>query len=130
MNVKYTSDIDIIKGYSFNGFCKDWKKSLSKNKLIKLCSNSNYFIAAIAEKQNKIIGIITALSDNINWVFIQYLEVLAEYQNNGIGSKLLIKILKKYKGISCIDLTCNENVQSFYERFGMKKSHGMVLRKF
>ena len=31
--------------------------------------------------------------------------------------------------IPCVDLMCDADMQSYYERFGMLKSHGMVIRK-
>jgi predicted N-acetyltransferase YhbS len=57
------------------------------------------------------------------------LEVLPEYQKQGIGSELIRKMLEILKGMSAIDLMCDENVQPFYERFGMKKLSGMGIRR-
>lgn len=76
------------------------------------------------------IDFITALSDGVNSSFIPLLEVLPEYQGKGIGTKLVEKILQKLDGITNVDLTCDAEMQSFYERFQMLKSHGMVLRKY
>ena len=57
------------------------------------------------------------------------LEVLPEYQNRGIGQALMNKMLGQLTHISCIDLTCDKDLQPFYEKFGMLRSQGMVLRK-
>jgi ribosomal protein S18 acetylase RimI-like enzyme len=84
---------------------------------------------AVEENDKKIIGIITALTDNVNFGFIPYLEILPEYQNKGIGTKLFKKMLKKLTKINCIDLTCDANVQTFYKKFNMYNSTGMIIRK-
>lgn len=35
----------------------------------------------------------------------------------------------KLEDMICIDLSCDKDMQSFYERFGMLKSYGMVRKK-
>jgi predicted N-acetyltransferase YhbS len=76
------------------------------------------------------VGFITALSDGVNSSFIPLLEVLPEWQNCGIGSELLKRMLEKLENITNVDLTCDSDMQSFYERFKMTRSTGMVLRKY
>ncbi len=34
------------------------------------------------------------------------------------------------KDIQNIDLTCDKELQDFYGKFGMLKSHGMIFRKY
>ena len=79
---------------------------------------------------DRAVGYITALSDGVNSSFIPLLEVLPPYQRRGIGSELMGRMLAKLEGITNVDLTCDSDVQPFYERFGMLRSHGMVLRKY
>ncbi|MCK4239426.1 MAG: hypothetical protein KAX33_09905, partial [Candidatus Lokiarchaeota archaeon] len=71
-----------------------------------------------------------ALSDKIQFAFIPMLEVLPNYQSNGIDSQLMERILTKLEHIDCIDLTCDPDKQAFYERFKMLKSNGMVIRRY
>lgn len=40
------------------------------------------------------------------------------------------RLLELLKEIPCIDLTCDKNMQTFYKKFCMLKSHGMVIRKY
>lgn len=58
------------------------------------------------------------------------LEVLPEYQNRGIGTELMKRMLELLGTIDCIDLTCDVEMQGFYERFDMLRSTGMVIRKY
>ena len=61
------------------------------------------------------VGFITALSDGVNSAFIPLLEVLPEYQSHGIGSELMRRMLIKLDDITNIDLTCDADMQAFYE---------------
>jgi len=76
------------------------------------------------------VGFINALSDDVQFAFVPMLEVLPKYQNRGIGSELMRRMLHELDHITCIDLTCDENMQAWYEQFGMLRSRGMVIRKY
>ena len=95
-----------------------------------LLDGSTFFVVAIDNATSQAVGFVTALSDGVNASFIPLLEVLPAYQKRGIGSTLMSKILEKLDPIVNVDLTCDIPMQSFYERFGMLKSNGMVLRKY
>lgn len=122
--------IDHLEGCFLEGFCDGWKKPLSPLQLREVIANSTYKVLAIDTATSKVVGIITALSDNVNWAFIPYLEVLPEYQKQGIGTELMRMMLAQLAHINCVDLTCDSEVQPFYERFGMLKSEGMVIRRY
>lgn len=81
-------------------------------------------------KKSRVVGFINALSGGIHFVFISMLEVLTENQHKGIVSSLFKMMLKLLEGIACIDLTCDIQMQGFYEQFGMLKSHGMIFRRY
>ena len=73
-------------------------------------------------------GFVTALTDGIQSAFIPLLEVLPEYQKQGIGRALVSGMLQKLAGIQAIDLACDPKLQDFYAGFGMKPSVGMMIR--
>lgn len=95
-----------------------------------ILKNSSYKVLAYDTEKSKVAGFINAISDEVNFAFIPMLEVLPEYQNQGVGSNLMKVMLNLLKHITCIDLTCDTDMQRFYERFGMLKSHGMIIRKY
>ncbi len=127
--IQYFASLDGFQDYSLDGFCDGWKKPLTQTQLRELIANSSYKVLAVDGEKKKIVGIITALSDNVNWAFVPYLEVLPDYQKQGIGKELMKKMLEKLSHINCIDLTCDPELQIFYEKFGMLKSVGMVVRR-
>lgn len=62
--------------------------------------------------------------------YIPLLEVLPEYQNQGIGKKLIQLLLEELKDIYMIDLICDEELQPYYEKVGMMKAKGMISRNY
>jgi len=128
--IEYMDTLDESENYPLEGFCEGWKKPLTPPQLRAVINNSTFKVLAVDADHKKIVGIITALSDQTNWAFIPYLEVLPEYQKQGIGKELMQRMLAKLSHINCIDLTCDPEMQPFYEKFGMLKSDGMVIRRY
>lgn len=128
--IEYRTDIEGINPDELKGFFVGWRKPLSPEQHYLILKNSSYKVLAYDTERSKVIGFINALSDKVNFAFIPMLEVLPEYQNRGIGSELMKNMLDLLKHITCIDLTCDADMQDFYERFEMLKSHGMVIRKY
>lgn len=128
--IEYIDTLDEAKSYTVDGFCVGWKKPLSIIQLRAVISNSTFKVLAVDPDEKKVVGIITALSDQTNWAFLPYLEVLPAYQKQGIGKELMQRMLAKLSHINCIDLTCDPEMQPFYLKFGLLKSEGMVIRRY
>lgn len=128
MPMHYQDNLTGITSEQLSRFCVGWNYPLSGEELYKILQNSYTFILAI--DGNQIAGFVNALSDGLKFAFIPMLEVLPDYKNQGIGTKLMELLLDKLHGISNIDLTCDIELQTFYDKFGMLKSNGMVLRKY
>jgi ribosomal protein S18 acetylase RimI-like enzyme len=126
--MKYIDNIDKITSSQLHGFFVGWKSPLTPERHYELLRRSTHFIVALDGE--KAVGFITALSDGVNSSFIPLLEVLPEYQARGIGSELLRRMLIKLDDIANVDLTCDPDMQPFYERFKMLRSSGMILRKY
>ncbi|MBN1519502.1 MAG: GNAT family N-acetyltransferase [Spirochaetales bacterium] len=128
--IRYYNSLEHIDCFKIEGFFVGWKKPLSDEQLKNLLINSTYKVLAVDDLNEMVVGIITALSDNTNWAFIPYLEVLPDYQKQGIGKQLMSMMLANLSHINCIDLTCDHEMQPFYEQFGMLRSEGMVIRRY
>ena len=127
--IKYLTSLNGITAEQLKGFFVGWAEPLTSEEHLKALQNSEYIVLAFDTEKQKVVGFINALSDEINFAFIPMLEVLPEYQNRGIGQRLMNKMLDLLDHLGCIDLTCDQELQPFYEKFGMLRSHGMVLRK-
>ncbi|WP_274365747.1 GNAT family N-acetyltransferase [Paenibacillus thermotolerans] len=128
--MKYKSTLDGITPTMLDGFFVGWPNPPSANKLFEILSNSYKFVLAIDEKTDKVIGFITAISDGVLSAYIPLLEVLPYYQKQGIGSEMVKRLLQQLSDIYMVDLICDENLQEYYERLGLKKANGMIIRNF
>lgn len=126
----YGTDTEDISIEQLEGFFVGWRSPLTKRQHYNILRNSNYIVLAYDTEKSRVVGFINALSDNISFAFIPMLEVLPEYQNRGIGTELMKRMLELLGTIDCIDLTCDVEMHGFYERFDMLRSTGMVIRKY
>jgi len=113
-----------------DGFFKDWPNPPNKEKHRQILEKSYKSLVAIDEKSNKIIGFVNVVSDGILSAYIPLLEVLPQYQKQGIGSELVERILEELDDFYMVDLCCDKDLQFFYEKLGMIKSYGMVYRNY
>ncbi|HMA68243.1 MAG TPA: GNAT family N-acetyltransferase [Candidatus Mcinerneyibacterium sp.] len=76
----------------------NWKAYTNdKERLIRAIENSDYNISVWDKK--KLIGFSRIITDNEHILYLQDILVLPGYQNMGIGSKMLKKIVEKYSHI-------------------------------
>lgn len=67
-----------------------------------------------------LIGLIRTVGDGISIIYIQDILILKPFQNKGLGSQLLNKILNKYQNVMQIVLLTDntDNTRHFYEKHG------------
>ena len=86
---------------------------------------NNTTISLIARNQNqKIVGVLFALTDFCYWIFVTDIGVDKEFAKMGIGTKLMQKALALAGGEKDIAmyLVANDKAIPFYEKLGMEKS--------
>ncbi len=128
--IKYAVDPEGISADMLDGFFDGWQNPPSPEKHLKLLKNSTKIVLAVDRDKHAVAGFITAISDGVLSAYIPLLEVLPDYQQQGIGQKLVTRMLEELDGIYMIDIMCDPELQPFYERFGMIKSYGMVQRNY
>jgi GNAT superfamily N-acetyltransferase len=117
--------VEDLKGGFFNG----WPNPPAPEAHYQILARSAAIIVArIAD--GTVVGFITAISDGISCAHIPHLEVLPDYQGGGIGTALIQQMLAKLRDLYMIDLVCDPELQSFYERLGMRPVVGMVVRNY
>lgn len=86
-------------------------------------SNSLYALAAYDDDENTLVGIIRAVGDGASIIYIQDLLVLPSYQRQGIGRKLVKKVMDKYKDAYQLVLLTEavEKNIAFYQSLGLKR---------
>ena len=125
--IAYTDSADNVTPQMLQGFFRGWKKPPSPESHLQILRNSDYVRLAVDSESQRVVGFVTAITDHVQSAFIPLLEVLPEYQNQGIGTELMNRMLGKLEEIPSIDLCCDPPLQPFYERLGMARSVGMMI---
>lgn len=128
MDIEYTSDLSLISPELLGGFFVGWPVPPTPETLMRLLRASTHRVLAMSQADGRCIGYITALTDGVLFGYISSLEVLPQFQSRGIGKELVARMLRNLSDLYAIDLVCDADVQSFYERCGMAKCSAMVLR--
>jgi ribosomal protein S18 acetylase RimI-like enzyme len=127
--IDYTDSLAGIEPEQLGGFFIGWPHPPSRETHLRLLAGSDYVVLALDLDTGQVIGYVTALTDGVLSSFIPLLEVLPAYQDRGIGTALMTRMLDRLGHLPNVDLLCDPDVVPFYERFGMKPVGGMALRR-
>jgi len=128
--IRYTNIINEITAPMLTGFFEGWKEKPDPKSHMEILRRSYSFIAAIDDESGKVIGFICALSDGVITAYISLLEVLPDYRRQGVGTELVRLMLETLAHITNIDLICDKELMAFYNKFDMRQTNGMVIRKY
>jgi ribosomal protein S18 acetylase RimI-like enzyme len=117
-----TSD---LSKFEDSGFFVGWNCK-PKVDLKTILSKSTYFVVAVDGQ--KIVGFVTCNSDTYVSAYIPLLEVLPEYKNQKIGTKLMQKMLEKVQDMYMIDIICDVEMNSFYAKFNFNPYNSCIIR--
>ncbi len=128
--IEYRTSLEGVTPSKIEGFFQGWPNPPSPVTHIKILDGSDLFILAVDSATDQVVGFITAITDKVISAFIPHLEVLPEYRGAGIGTELVRRMLKTLENFYSVDLMCDEDVQPFYERIGLRPYSGMVIRNY
>ena len=117
---------DHLQGSFFVG----WPNPPSPATHLRILQGSDHVVVAIDDTTGMVVGFVSAVSDGVLAAFIPNLEVDPAYQQRGIGTELMRRILSQLNHLYSIDLLCDEDLQPYYERLGMRRATGMVVRNY
>jgi ribosomal protein S18 acetylase RimI-like enzyme len=98
------------------GFFVDWPVRPTPQRHLELLRRS--YAVELALDRAQVVGFATAISDGVVSAYIPLLEVLPDYQGQGIGTELIRRLLVRLEGLYMVDLSCDAALQPFYERLG------------
>jgi ribosomal protein S18 acetylase RimI-like enzyme len=124
----YTNDLDSIEDKDLSGFFVGWPTKPDQATFQRLLGNSQKVVLAI--DNTKLVGFITAITDQTLSAYITFLEVLPQNQLQGIGKELVARMLLELEDYYMIDLVCNAELAQYYQQFGLQKSQAMSIRKY
>ena len=128
--IRYTDSIENVTPSMLEGFFNGWINPPSEETHLKILRNSYAVVFAVDDSKGKVVGFVNAISDGVLCAHIPLFEVLPEYRNKGIGKELATRMLGKLKEFYGVSLMCDEELQSFYARFGMSPGTGMNIRNY
>jgi len=129
--IRYSDDSATIRPEQLaDGFWVGWPDPPSPENHLRILQGSYAAWLALDDETGSVVGFINAISDGVLAAYIPLLEVLEPYQGQGIGSELVRRMLESLRHLYQIDLMCDDHLQPFYERFGMKPAGGMIVRNY
>ncbi len=126
--IKYISSLENIKPEQLKGFFVGWPNPPSEETFMRILKGSYRIVLAV--ENDKVIGFINAVSDGVLSAYIPLLEVLPEYKSRGIGKELVSKMKEELSHLYMIDLLCDEELIPYYEKQGMSKATGALIRNY
>jgi ribosomal protein S18 acetylase RimI-like enzyme len=126
--MKYLTDLKEIEATQLTGFFVGWPNPPTEETFLKLLNGSYRVILAL--DKNKVVGFINSVSDGVLSAYIPLLEVLPEYQSQRIGQELVKRMKIELGHLYMIDVLCDEELIPYYEKQGMTKASGAILRNY
>jgi GNAT superfamily N-acetyltransferase len=127
--IEYTASLDGVEPARLQGFFEGWPSPPSPERHLDLLRGSYRICLAREPGSRQIVGFANAISDGVLYAFIPLLEVLPSHRGRGIGSELIRRLLDELDDFYAVDLMCDPELQPFYERFGMQRAAGMIIRR-
>ncbi len=128
--IDYRDTVEGLEASQLEGFFVDWTSKPSPQAHLNILHGSSHVVVAIDEESDQVVGFVTAISDGVLSAYIPLLEVLPAYQNRGIGSELMRRILEQLNSLYMVDVLCDAELQAYYARFGMQRAVGMCIRRY
>ena len=128
--IRYTESVEGVTPDLPQGFFVGWPNPPSPETHLRLLHGSSHVVLAVDDATGDVVGFISAISDGVLAAFIPFLKVLPSHQSLGIGSELMRRLLADLRHLYAADLLCDIELQPYYERFGMRRASGMLLRNY
>jgi GNAT superfamily N-acetyltransferase len=125
--IRYTEDVTEVGEDMLAGFFVGWPRRPSAAQHLAVLRGSFRVVLALDNHNGRAVGFVNMIGDGVLTAFIPWLEVLPEYQGQGIGTELMRRVLDCAQLYS-IDLVCDEPLLPYYARLGMTAIPGAGLR--
>jgi GNAT superfamily N-acetyltransferase len=129
VSVEYTTSLDGVGPDHLVGFFEGWPKPSSPERHLEILRGSHRVVLAREGDSQQVVGFVNAISDGVLSAFVPLLEVLPSHRGQGIGTELVRRMLAELDDLYSVDLVCDEELRSFYARFGMQPLPAMALRR-
>ena len=134
LRYSYETSIKDVVPADLAGFFVGWPNPPDTQMHFRILKDSHAVV--LARSGQKVVGFVHAISDRHLSAYIPLLEVLPDYQGQGIGGELVRRITEQLKDFYMLDLCCDEDLKGFYEPLGFTNSSpagrvaGMIMRRY
>lgn len=126
--IAYVESAEDVRAEELHGFFVGWTAVPSAEQHLAILRGSDHVV--LARDGERVVGFVTAISDGVVSAFIPLLEVVPEYQGQGVGTELMRRMLAKLERLYMVDLCCDAALEPFYTRLGMRTwDRGMGFRR-
>jgi len=127
--ITYQDHLEGIEMHHLMGFFVGWPQPPSSECLSQILKGSKHIWLA-RHLQGGVVGFINAISDGVLSAYIPLLEVLPDYQGQGIGKALAQRMLRTLEHLYMIDLACDKDLIPFYESLGGQAAQAVLWRNY
>lgn len=128
--VQYVSSAEGIDPDQLDGpFFVGWPDPPPPETHLEILRKSDYAVLAF-DKQDQVVGFVTAISDQVLAAYIPLLEVVPDRQGEGIGTELVRRLLEEIGDLYMVDAVTDAAVLPFYERLGFHGAAGVARRNY
>ena len=105
-----------------------WKSAKEPQRLVEAFEKASHVVSVW--EGEKLVGLVRSMDDGCWSANIDCLVVHKDFQKKGIGTQLLLELLKDLSKVQYINVCPDDKeILSFYEGFGFKVVDGMYLQK-
>lgn len=128
MRIDYRTTAAGLRWEQLDGFFVGWELRPSATALLSHLERSYRCTVALDVAGDRVVGFATAVSDGLLCAYIPLVEVLPGWRERGIGTELVRGLLEQLEHLYMVDLSCDEALRPFYERFGLTPGIAMSRR--
>lgn len=127
--VNYSSSAEGVAEGELSDFFVGWPQPPSNAQRRQVLEAASEVVIA-RDASGTLVGFITAVTDGVFAAYIPLLEVLPDFQGQGIGRALVDRMLGRLQDCYMIDLVCDDSVVTFYEQLGGRRLNGVGWRNY
>lgn len=130
-SIRYTDSLDGVSAAMLDGgFWAEWPTKPSPGTHLRVLEGSDLIWLAIDDEAERVVGFVTAITDDVLFAYIPLLEVIPDYHGRRIGMELMRRMLETLEDLYAVDLLCDAHLVPYYGRLGMRGATGAARRNY
>ena len=128
--LRYQTHLTTITPAHLQNFFVGWPTHPDPATHLRILENAYALTLAVDTETGRVIGFANAISDGVLSAYIPLLEVLPEWQGQGIGRRLIELLCEQLDHLYMVDIVCDSELEAFYLPLGFQALKGMARRHY